>query len=109
MVSSNIQDQLPVGYSFHSATLKNEQPKQASSTSLSTDQPKLMSTSQPPNLAFTKALPKVELHAHLTGSISKQCLHNIWLAKKSANPGFALEDPLIAIPSAKDGGIDVVR
>jgi len=68
-----------------------------------------MSTSQPPDLAFTKALPKVELHAHLTGSISKQCLHNIWLAKKSADAAFALEDPLIAIPSAKDGGIDVVR
>lgn len=68
-----------------------------------------MSISQPPDLIFTKALPKVELHAHLTGSISKQCLHEIWLAKKSADPAFELEDPLIAIPSAKDGGIDVVR
>jgi adenosine deaminase len=64
---------------------------------------------QPPDLAFTKALPKVELHAHLTGSISRQCLHNIWQREKSENPGFALEDPLTAIPSAADGSIDVVR
>ncbi|KAH0284213.1 Metallo-dependent hydrolase, partial [Aureobasidium sp. EXF-3399] len=67
-----------------------------------------MSISAKPDLAFTKALPKVELHAHLTGSISKQCLHDIWLAKISADAGLALEDPLIAIPSVKDGGIDVV-
>jgi adenosine deaminase len=68
-----------------------------------------MSTSQQPDLAFTKALPKVELHAHLTGSISRKCLHNIWLQKKSRNPALELEDPLTAIPHAADGGIDVVR
>jgi adenosine deaminase len=67
-----------------------------------------MSTQQP-DLAFTKALPKVELHAHLTGSISRKCLHEIWRQKKSQDPTFALEDPLLAIPSAASGSIDVVR
>jgi hypothetical protein len=69
----------------------------------------VMSNLQQPDLAFTKALPKVELHAHLTGSISRKCLHNIWLQKKSTDPSFALEDPLTAIPSATDGSIDVIR
>jgi adenosine deaminase len=68
-----------------------------------------MSHSQQPDFAFTKALPKVELHAHLTGSISRQCLHDIWQQKKSQNPAFELGDPLVAIPSAADGSIDVVR
>jgi adenosine deaminase len=68
-----------------------------------------MSTSRKPDLAFTKALPKVELHAHLTGSISRKCLHDIWLQKESQDPTFELEDPLTAIPHAVDGGIDVVR
>lgn len=68
-----------------------------------------MSVSAKPDLAFTRALPKVELHAHLTGSISKQCLHEIWLSIQFAIPDFELEDPMIAIPSAKDGSIDVVR
>ncbi|KAI4744530.1 Metallo-dependent hydrolase [Aureobasidium sp. EXF-12298] len=67
-----------------------------------------MPNSQQPDLAFTRALPKVELHAHLTGSISRKCLHNIWQQKKSSNPAFELEDPLIAIPSAANGTIDVV-
>jgi adenosine deaminase len=61
------------------------------------------------HLAFTKALPKVELHAHLTGSISRQCLHDIWVQKKLNDAAFSLQDPLIAIPSAADGAIDVVR
>ncbi|KXS98520.1 hypothetical protein AC578_5511 [Pseudocercospora eumusae] len=39
--------------------------------------------------AFTRALPKVELHAHLTGSISPECLHDIWTRKQSS-----LKDPL---------------
>ncbi|EME80161.1 uncharacterized protein MYCFIDRAFT_63420 [Pseudocercospora fijiensis CIRAD86] len=39
--------------------------------------------------AFVEALPKVELHAHLTGSISPECLHEIWARKQST-----LEDPL---------------
>lgn len=46
--------------------------------------------------SFTRALPKAELHAHLTGSISPQCLHDIWLRKRSTPAGAHLEDPLIA-------------
>ncbi|KAL2156320.1 hypothetical protein VTH82DRAFT_1065, partial [Thermothelomyces myriococcoides] len=47
-----------------------------------------------------KALPKIELHAHLTGSISRQCLHEIWLAKKEAGE-TNLQDPLIEMPAGK--------
>ncbi|KAF7194991.1 Adenosine deaminase-like protein [Pseudocercospora fuligena] len=39
--------------------------------------------------SFARALPKVELHAHLTGSISSECLHEIWTRKQST-----LKDPL---------------
>ncbi|KAI0123809.1 hypothetical protein BJ170DRAFT_640485 [Xylariales sp. AK1849] len=47
-----------------------------------------------------KAMPKIELHAHLSGSISRQCLHEIWLRKKAA--GLAdLEDPLVVMPLGK--------
>lgn len=45
---------------------------------------------------FTKALPKAELHAHLTGSISQQCLHEIWIRKRASLENSHLEDPLIA-------------
>lgn len=65
--------------------------------------------SQSPDSAFTKGLPKVELHAHLTGSISRQCLHKIWLRKSAGNSSVDLEDPLTAIPSAADGEIHVAR
>ncbi|KAF5860537.1 hypothetical protein ETB97_001380 [Aspergillus alliaceus] len=50
---------------------------------------------------FTKALPKIELHAHLSGSISRQCLHDLWLQKCTADPTFSLEDPLLAMPPGK--------
>ncbi|KAL6859328.1 Metallo-dependent hydrolase [Trichoderma novae-zelandiae] len=46
------------------------------------------------------ALPKIELHAHLTGSISRQTLHEIWLAKSAAGE-TGLEDPLLVIPEGK--------
>ncbi|KAL7905510.1 hypothetical protein GGI35DRAFT_139882 [Trichoderma velutinum] len=46
------------------------------------------------------ALPKIELHAHLTGSISRQTLHEIWL-KKNAAGETDLEDPLLIIPEGK--------
>ncbi|KAL6815001.1 hypothetical protein J3E69DRAFT_346495 [Trichoderma sp. SZMC 28015] len=46
------------------------------------------------------ALPKIELHAHLTGSISRQTLHEIWL-KKNAAGETDLEDPLLVIPEGK--------
>lgn len=51
--------------------------------------------------AFTKKLPKVELHAHLTGSITPQCLHEIWAQQKSKNPGMTLQDPLEAMSKDK--------
>ena len=46
------------------------------------------------NADFTKRLPKIELHAHLTGSITPQCLHEIWTQRKRSEPDLALEDPL---------------
>ncbi|KAH6636347.1 hypothetical protein F5144DRAFT_176093 [Chaetomium tenue] len=46
------------------------------------------------------ALPKIELHAHLSGSISRQCLHEVWLTKKTAGE-TDLQDPLIEMPPDK--------
>ena len=51
--------------------------------------------------AFAKNLPKVELHAHLTGSITPQCLHEIWTQKKSGDPSMTLQDPLEAMSKDK--------
>ncbi|ROW14941.1 hypothetical protein VPNG_03361 [Cytospora leucostoma] len=45
-------------------------------------------------------LPKIELHAHLSGSISRQCLHEVWLMKKEAGE-TDLADPLIEMPDGK--------
>jgi adenosine deaminase len=42
-----------------------------------------------------------QLHAHLTGSISRECLHDIWVARNGENPTLDIEDPLTAIPSGK--------
>lgn len=71
-------------------------------------------TTPTPPLDF-KALPKIEarptpaspsppltnphpqLHAHLSGSISPQTLHDVWLQKKVTNPTLALPDPLLAL------------
>ncbi|KAL1628087.1 hypothetical protein SLS56_006017 [Neofusicoccum ribis] len=50
---------------------------------------------------LAKALPKVELHAHLSGSIDRDCLHKIWLQRKQADAAFDLQDPLDAIPPGK--------
>ncbi|KAH6642213.1 hypothetical protein C7974DRAFT_385048 [Boeremia exigua] len=50
---------------------------------------------------FAQRLPKIELHAHLTGSISRDCLHDIWDAKIAQDPACTVEDPLTAIPSDK--------
>ncbi|KAF2112969.1 hypothetical protein BDV96DRAFT_496873 [Lophiotrema nucula] len=50
---------------------------------------------------FTRRLPKIELHAHLTGSISRACLHDIWQQKSARDPALDLEDPLVAIPHGK--------
>ncbi|KAI4284664.1 MAG: hypothetical protein L6R38_001242 [Xanthoria sp. 2 TBL-2021] len=50
---------------------------------------------------FTKSLPKVELHAHLTGSITRECLHNIWLARSKEHLNQTLEDPLEVLKADK--------
>ncbi|PKY08887.1 Metallo-dependent hydrolase [Aspergillus campestris IBT 28561] len=60
-----------------------------------------MSPTKPITPAFTKSLPKVELHAHLTGSISRQCLHEIWARKKAENPAFDVQDPWEVMPPGK--------
>lgn len=56
---------------------------------------------------FVKALPKAELHAHLTGSINPTALHELWELNRSKGQCIDLEDPLTAIQS---GGafVDVV-
>ena len=50
---------------------------------------------------FTKDLPKIELHAHLTGSITPQCLHEIWHQRRSVDPKMELQDPLEAMSRDK--------
>lgn len=47
-----------------------------------------------------------ELHAHLSGSITRETLHDIWLDRKRADPALALADPLELIP---EGGIDDIE
>jgi adenosine deaminase len=45
-----------------------------------------------------------QLHAHLSGSISRRCLHDIWLQKRLKNNGKdepPLQDPLIEMPEDK--------
>nr|POE77463.1 adenosine deaminase-like protein [Quercus suber] len=51
---------------------------------------------------FTRALPKAELHAHLSGSVSKECLHDVWADKVSRGECLDLEDPLTAIRPGDD-------
>ncbi|CAK45597.1 uncharacterized protein An08g06270 [Aspergillus niger] len=60
-----------------------------------------MDLSKAVDRSFTKSLPKIELHAHLSGSISRQCLHEIWLKKKAQEPGFSIEDPWVTMPPGK--------
>ncbi|KAG0648875.1 Adenosine deaminase A [Hyphodiscus hymeniophilus] len=47
-----------------------------------------------------KALPKIELHAHLSGSIRRETLHEVWVRKKESGE-TSLEDPLIEMPVGK--------
>lgn len=63
--------------------------------------------SMPPDATFTKALPKAELHAHFSGSMSKQCLHSIWEQRQSKGELLDLEDPLTAIKTGEHGFVDV--
>ena len=58
------------------------------------------------NAAFTKGLPKIELHAHLTGSITPECLHEIWTQRRLEDPGMTLQDPLEAM--SKDTSWDIM-
>ncbi|QSZ37396.1 hypothetical protein DSL72_009494 [Monilinia vaccinii-corymbosi] len=46
------------------------------------------------------SLPKIELHAHLGGSISRQCLHEVWLQKWERGEA-TLQDPLVEMPIGK--------
>ncbi|OAQ66731.1 SNF7 family protein [Pochonia chlamydosporia 170] len=46
------------------------------------------------------SLPKIELHAHLTGSVSRHTLHEIW-KKKKASGQTDLDDPLVVMPEGK--------
>ncbi|KAK2627276.1 hypothetical protein QTJ16_003242 [Diplocarpon rosae] len=46
------------------------------------------------------ALPKIELHAHLSGSIRRECLHEVWLQKKSRGE-TTVRDPLLEMPAGK--------
>lgn len=50
---------------------------------------------------FTKRLPKIELHAHLTGSITRECLHEVWMQRKLEDPALMLQDPLEVMPPGK--------
>ncbi|KAI1184454.1 Metallo-dependent hydrolase [Nemania serpens] len=47
-----------------------------------------------------KSMPKIELHAHLSGSISRQCLHEIWRERKAFGK-TDLGDPLVVMPLGK--------
>lgn len=51
---------------------------------------------------FAQSLPKAELHAHLSGSISRSTLHNIWQKKKASTrvQKNVLSDPAIALKPA---------
>ena len=45
-----------------------------------------------------------QLHAHLSGSISRQCLHEVWAWKNGADQrvsGAVLRDPLLEMPVEK--------
>ncbi|KAK4547057.1 hypothetical protein LTR36_001278 [Oleoguttula mirabilis] len=46
---------------------------------------------------FVRALPKAELHAHLSGSISPSVLQGLWKRKRAQGQCLDLEDPLTAI------------
>ncbi|KAI9733161.1 MAG: hypothetical protein M1818_007279 [Claussenomyces sp. TS43310] len=47
-----------------------------------------------------RAMPKIELHAHLSGSISRRCLHEIWVKKQTLGETI-LQDPLLEMPEGK--------
>lgn len=67
-----------------------------------------MAESSKVDIGFVRALPKAELHAHLSGSISRETLHAVWLYKQSKGECLDLEDPLTAIKTGLNGFVDVV-
>lgn len=61
---------------------------------------KVATMDHPVDAAFTLALPKAELHAHLSGSITLSTLHKIWQLKQSRGECLSLEDPALALKPA---------
>ncbi|EMC94597.1 hypothetical protein BAUCODRAFT_149732 [Baudoinia panamericana UAMH 10762] len=59
------------------------------------------------DIQFVTALPKAELHAHLSGSISRDTLHDIWVQKRQRGQFCHLDDPLDVIQPGH-GLVDVV-
>lgn len=57
------------------------------------------------DVTFAKALPKAEIHAHLSGSISRECMYELWLRRMGTKPrdtmdskeAYDLESPLTAL------------
>jgi len=41
-----------------------------------------------------------QLHAHLSGSITRKCLRDVWLRKKELAK-TEMEDPLVVMPEGK--------
>nr|OQO23115.1 hypothetical protein B0A51_08645 [Rachicladosporium sp. CCFEE 5018]OQO24192.1 hypothetical protein B0A51_07830 [Rachicladosporium sp. CCFEE 5018] len=56
----------------------------------------------PVDHAFCHRLPKAELHAHLSGSVSRETLHAIWQGKQAKQQCLDLEDPSLALKPAGD-------
>ncbi|KAL7420138.1 hypothetical protein Q5752_005104 [Cryptotrichosporon argae] len=56
-----------------------------------------------PDAAFCRRLPKVELHAHLTGSVSRACLQTIWEERTAAEGDTGLEAPETALADPATG------
>ena len=69
-------------------------------TPLSPTNPRSRSITQKRN-QHQLTIPKIKLHAHLSGSISRQCLHELWLQKRAADPTFDLPDPWVVMPPGK--------
>ncbi|KAF7543424.1 hypothetical protein G7046_g10004 [Stylonectria norvegica] len=63
--------------------------------------PKIEVFIQPSNIPFYRPSTHLsQLHAHLTGSISRRALHAVWLRKKQSGE-TDLDDPLVVMPEGK--------
>jgi len=69
--------------------------------------PKIVGFHWPTRSALWRLTFHQELHAHLSGSITSECLHKIWMQKKEAadqeGSRYDLEDPPVVIPNGKVG------